>query len=73
MKTKKQRKKYVSVKLPAHGRSYPLDTFGCHKLPDYTAEYLKKHGQKLFKILTTKVPSKVYSEVLKLIRELEKI
>jgi len=70
---KYQRKKYVSVKLPVCGNAYPLDSDGCHKLPNYTPEYLKKHGQKLFKILLEKVPSKVYSELLRLMRELEKI
>lgn len=73
MAKKRQRKKYVSIKLPCCGSAYPLDENGCHKLPDYTPEYLKAHGAKLFKILFEKVPSKVYAEVLRKIRELENI
>jgi len=68
-----QKKKYVSVKLPACGTVYPLDKYGCRKLPNYTPEYLKKHGRKLFKILLEQVPSNVYSELLKCMRETEKI
>lgn len=70
---KKQKKKYISVKLPACDSEYPLDDNGCRKLPDYTPEYLAKHGRKLFKILLEKVPSKLYSELLKCMREQEKI
>jgi len=73
VKRKHPRKRYVSVKLPRCGNAYPLDENGCHKLPNYTPEYLKKHGEKLFKILVEKVPSKVYAEVLRLMRELENI
>ncbi len=68
-----QKKKYVAVKLPASFSAYPLDSDGCKKLPNYTPEYLKKHGEKLFKILLEQVPSKVYSELLRLMREHEKI
>jgi hypothetical protein len=67
-----QNKKYISVKLPACGNEYPLDANGCRKLPDYTPEYLEKHGRKLFKILLERVPSKVYSELLKCMRDHEK-
>lgn len=70
---KRQRKKYVSVKLPCSSEAYPLDENGCRKLPNYTPEYLKKHGRKLFKILLEQVPSKVYSELLRLMRDLENI
>lgn len=65
--------KYVSIKLPACGTIYPLDQFGCRKLPNYNTEYLKKHGKKLFEILFNKVPNTVYSELLRLIRDKEKI
>lgn len=68
---KKRRVKYVSIKLPACGKAYPLDNFGCRKLPDYDADYLKKHGKKLFEILLHKVPANVYSEVVRCIRERE--
>ena len=68
-----QKKKYVSIKLPACSNAYPLDEHGCRKLPNYTPEYLRKHGKKLFKVLLEQVPSTVYSELLKCIRELEKI
>ncbi len=70
---KYQKKKYVSVKLPAAGNAYPLDSDGCRELPNYTADYLKKHGEKLFKIILEKVPSKVYSELLRLMRAHENI
>ena len=70
---RKQKKKYVLIKLPACSDVYPVDKHGCVKLPNYTPEYLKKHGQKLFRVLFEKVPSKVYSELLKLIREHENI
>lgn len=70
---KHQKKKYVSIKLPAYGDAYPLDGNGCRKLPNYTPEYLSKHGKKLFKIILEQVPSKVYSELLRLMREHENI
>ena len=68
-----QKIKYISVKLPACGKAYPLDKHGCKKLPNYTPDYLKKQGEKLFDILLNKVPSKVYSQLLKKMRELENI
>jgi len=70
---RRQKKKYVSIKLPCSGDAYPLDENGCRKLPDYTPEYLRKHGKKLFKILVEQVPSKVYAEVLRLMRDLENL
>jgi hypothetical protein len=69
---RKRRIKYVSLKLPACGTAYPLDRFGCRKLPPYNADYLKKHGKKLFDILMHKVPATVYSELVRCIREKEK-
>ena len=69
---KKQRIKYISVKLPACGDYYPLNTLGCRKMPDYTREYLKNHGRKLFDILMNKVPANVYSELVRLIKEKER-
>jgi len=57
--------KFVSIKLPACGTAYPLDAFGCRKLPNYTPEYLRKHAMKLHKILRNKVPGTLYSELLK--------
>lgn len=72
VRKKKQKTKYVSVKLPACGSSYPLDSFGCRKHPHYSPEYLKKHGRKLFDILFNRVPSTVYSELIRCIKEQEK-
>lgn len=69
----KKKIKYVSIKLPACGTVYPLDEFGCRQLPDYNAEYLKKHGRKLFKVLFDKVPGTVYTELLRLIKEKENL
>ena len=43
---------------------YPMDKFGCYKLPDYTKEYLKKHGKKLFEILMNNVPATILSELI---------
>jgi len=70
---KKHKKKYISVKLPACGKAYPIDRQGCRKLPNYTSEYLRKHGKKLFNILLHQVPSLVYQELVKQIREKENI
>jgi hypothetical protein len=67
------KKRYVSVKLPADHKAYPIDRMGHIKLPNYTVEYLKKHGQKLFNILFNHVPADVYSEVVRLIKETENI
>ena len=74
MKTNKNntKKKYISIKLPADYSKYPYDRNGCNKLPNYTTEYLKKHGRKLFYILYNKVPSPVYVELVKCIKEVEK-
>lgn len=69
---KHRRTKYVSLKLPACGTAYPLDRFGCRKLPNYTRDYLKKHGRKLFDILMNKVPADLYSELVRCIRAKEK-
>ena len=69
----KHKIKYVSVKLPACGNAYPLDKFGCRKIPNYTTEYLRKHGKKLFDILLNNFPSNVYSELVRCIRQKEKI
>lgn len=69
MSQKKQRKQYVSVKLPACAQLYPLDKNGCRKLPNYDKEYLQKHGRKLFDILFNRVPSTVYSELIRCIKE----
>lgn len=71
-KKKKQPVKYVSIKLPASAVGYPCDEMGCRKLPEYTPDYLKRHGRKLFKILFNSVPSTVYGELIKCIREQEK-
>ena len=65
MRNRRQRVKFVSIKLPACGTAYPLDAFGCRKLPNYTAEYLRNHARKLHKILRDKVPGTLYSELLK--------
>jgi len=73
MKTIRQKKKYISVKLPMCGNAYPLDSDGCHKLPNYTQDYLKKRGDMLFDILLNQVPSTVYSQLLKRVREIEHI
>jgi hypothetical protein len=70
---RKQKIKYVSVKLPACGTAYPLDRFGCRKLPNYTPEYLKKHGRKLFNTLLNEVPAALYSELLRCIKQKEKL
>jgi hypothetical protein len=70
---RKQKIKYVSVKLPACGNAYPLDKLGCRKLPDYSPDYLKKHGRKLFEILLNEVPSTVYSELVRCIKQKEKL
>ena len=70
---KKNKIKYVSVKLPADSRAYALDSFGSPKLPDYTDAYLRKHGQKLFEILLNQVPASVYSELVKCIKKQENL
>lgn len=68
MNRHKHKVKYVSIKLPACGTAYPLDTFGCRKLPNYSAEYLRKHARKLHRILRDKVPGTLYSEIVKCIK-----
>jgi hypothetical protein len=65
------KKKYISIKLPASHESYPTDRIGHQQLPNYTTEYLKKHGRKLFEVLFTKVPASIYSELIKCIKEQE--
>lgn len=72
MKNNKQRIKYISVKLPASITSYPFNDVGSRKLPDYTPEYLRKHGRKLFNILLSDVPSTLYGELINCIREKER-
>jgi len=68
MGNRRQKIKFVSIKLPACGMAYPLDAFGCRKLPDYTADYLRKHAVKLHSILLNKVPGTLYSELVKCIK-----
>lgn len=71
-KKKRQPVEYVSVKIPASILAYPCDEMGCRQLPNYTPDYLKRHGRKLFRILLNNVPSTVYGELIKCIREQEK-
>ena len=73
MKHRKQKIKYISIKLPACDDAYPFDRYGCRILPNYTKTYLRKHGKKLFDILLNKVPADVYSQLLEKMREVEKI
>ena len=68
---RKQKIRYVSIKLPACGNAYPLDKLGCRRLPDYTREYLKKHARKLANILHTKVPADVCSELIRILEQKE--
>ena len=68
---RKQKIRYVSIKLPACGNAYPLDKLGCRKLPNYTREYLKKHARKLANILHTKVPPDVCSELMRFLEQKE--
>ena len=68
MASRRQKIKFVSIKLPACGMAYPLDAFGCRKLPDYTPEYLKRHAVKLHNVLLNKVPGTLYSELVKCIK-----
>jgi len=68
MKNRRQRVKFVSIKLPACGTAYPLDAFGCRKLPNYSAEYLRGHARKLHRILRDKVPGTLYGELVKCIK-----
>jgi len=68
---KNARKKYVSIKLPACVDAYPIDRLGHRKLPGYSQDYLKKHGQKLFKVLFEQVPSVVYQELIRCIKAAE--
>ena len=70
---RKQKIKYVSIKLPADGSAYPLDKFGYHKLPNYSVKYLKAHAKKLFDILMNKVPAGVYSELVLCIKQKENL
>ncbi len=70
---KHSKKKYISIKLPAGVDFYPVDRLGHRKLPNYTSDYLKKHGRKLFEILFHQVPSTVYSELIRCIKANEKI
>ena len=69
----KHKIRYVSIKLPACWREYPLDNNGCRKIPEYTTAYLEKHGRKVFKALINDTPATVYSEVLRCFREKEKL
>ena len=64
--------RYVSVKLPRDSKAYPLDRVGNFILPNYSLDYLKKRGRKLFDILMNKVPAAIYSELIRCIREREK-
>lgn len=68
-KMKKQRIKYISIKLPACSVAYPLDEIGNRNLPNYTPSYLKNNAKKLVEILINKVPSTIYSEVITLIKD----
>ena len=68
MSQRNQRIKFISVKLPACGMAYPLDAFGCRKLPNYTTAYLRKRANILHNILRNKVPGTFYSELLKLMK-----
>lgn len=70
---KKRKIRYVSVKLPVCGSEYPLDAEGCHKIPGYTSEYLRKHGKKLFDLLMNRVPATTYSELVRCIKERENL
>jgi hypothetical protein len=70
---RKRKVKYVSIKLPVCGSEYPLDSHGCFMMPNYTPEYLKKHGKKLFDFLMNRVPATTYSELVRCIKECEKL
>jgi hypothetical protein len=72
-KQKSVKKRYVSVRLPAKNKAYPLDRYGSRRLPNYTKPYLQKHGRKLFEVLFDEVPSTVYMELVECIRKHEKI
>ncbi len=71
MSDRKQRIKFVSIKLPACGTAYPLDAFGCRKLPNYTVDYLKRRARILHNVLRHKVPGTLYSELLKIMKSEE--
>lgn len=58
--------KYWSIKLPKDGLSYKDGEF-----PQYTREYLQKHGRKLFELLMNHVPAEVYNEMVKQIKARE--
>jgi hypothetical protein len=68
-KKRRQKTRYVSVKLPASSAAYPRDRLGNPRLPKYTKNYLRRHGKKIFNILFRKVPSTIYSELIECIRE----
>jgi hypothetical protein len=68
MRRRTQRIKFISIKLPASGELYPLDGFGCRKLPNYTTEYLRKRARLFHNILRNKVPGTFYSELLRLMK-----
>ena len=70
---KKQRIKYVSVKLPANSDAYPIDSFGSRRLPNYSSAYLKERGKKLFETLLIQVPATLYSEVVRCIKQQENL
>lgn len=73
MKKKSQPIKYISIKLPACSKFYPLDKSGCFKLPEYDVKYLKKHGKKLFDILMNKVPASILYELIDCLRQNKEI
>lgn len=71
MRKRNHKVKFISIKLPACGSVYPFNTFGCRKIPDYSDEYLREHGRKLHRILWSKVPGRLYSELVKCIKDEE--
>lgn len=68
MKKKKNPIRYISIKLPAAAPHYPMDETGVKNLPNYTPQYLKRHGAKLFKLLMNDVPSTLYGELVRLMK-----
>lgn len=68
MKPRKTPIRYWSIKLPKDGHSY-----GKHEFPKYTKEYLRRRGRALFELVFNHVPADTYNELVKLIREKEKI
>jgi hypothetical protein len=70
---KRPKIKYVSIKLPADINAYPVDKSGSPKLPNYTSKYLRNYGRKLFNILLNKIPSSIYTELVRCIKQKEKL